>query len=95
MERHQAEFPATVMCRLLDLSPSGYYAWLQRPPSTRSLAHAPLTGEICRIQAWSRRSCGRPRMHAELRDDGHPVHHKPAGRPVKLTGIVGVTRRRT
>ena len=82
------------MCRILGLSPSGYYAWLKRPPSPRSLANARLTDEIRRIYAWSRRSYGRPRMQAELRDQGYPVNHKRVGRLMKLAGIVGVTRRR-
>lgn len=36
VKRHQAKFPMTVMCPILGLSPSGYYAWLKRPPSPRS-----------------------------------------------------------
>ena len=94
VKRHQADFPVTAMCRVLGLSPSEYYAWLHRPPSARSLVNAQLTEEIRRIHAWSRRSHGRPRMHAELRDEGHQVNHKRVGRLMKLAGIVGVTRRR-
>ncbi len=82
------------MCRILGLSPSGTSAWLQRPPSARSGANAQLSEEVLRIHSWNRRSYGRPRMQAELRDEGHLVNHERVGRLMKLAGIVGVTRRR-
>jgi len=82
------------MCRALGLSPSGYYAWLQRPPSARSIANQELLGEIKRIHAFSRSTYGRPRLYAELRDEGHHVNHKRVGRLMRLAGLVGATRRR-
>ena len=82
------------MCRVLGLSPSGFYAWLKRPPSARDVASDQLVAEMRRIHAFSRRSYGRPRMHAELRDEGFLVNHKRVGRLMRLAGIVGVTRRR-
>ena len=94
MRRHQAEFPVRATCRMLGLSPSGFYAWLKRPPSARDVANDQLVAEMRRIHAFSRRSYGRPRMHAELRDEGFLVNHKRVGRLMRLAGIVGVTRRR-
>jgi putative transposase len=91
---NQADFPVRAMCRVLGLSPSGYYAWLQRPPSARSVADEELLTEIKRIHDFSRRTYGRPRMHAELRDDGHPVNHKRVGRLMRLGGLRGASRRR-
>jgi putative transposase len=46
------------------------------------------------IHSASRQSYGRPRMHAELRDEGFAVNHKRAGRLMKLGGLAGITRRR-
>jgi hypothetical protein len=46
---HQADFPTRAMCRVLGLSPSGYYPWLQRPPSARAVADQQLLGEIERM----------------------------------------------
>ena len=46
------------------------------------------------IHAASRQSYGRPRMYAELRDEGHLVNHKRVGRLMKLDGLVGITRRK-
>lgn len=94
MKRHQAEFPVRAMCRVLGLSPSGYYAWLDRPTSAREVANARLVVEMRRIHAFSRRSYGRPRMYAELRDEGFLVNHTRVGRLMRQAGIVGVTRRR-
>ena len=77
------------MCRVLGLSPSGYYAWLQRPPSARATANRALLGEIEQIHKASRASYGRPRMYAELRDSGRLVNHKRVGRPMRVKGIKG------
>lgn len=94
MKENQADFPVRAMCRVLGLSPSGYYAWLQRPPSARAQANEVLRAEIRRIHRFSRDSYGRPRMYAELRDEGHAVNHKRVGRLMRLDGLVGVTRRK-
>lgn len=94
MKEHQADFPVRAMCRVLGLSPSGYYAWLQRPPSVRSIENEELLGEIEQIHKDSRESYGRPRIYAELRDNGRIVNHKRVGRLMRVGGLRGVTRRR-
>jgi putative transposase len=91
---NQAEFPVATMCRTLDLSTSGYYAWVQREPSAREVANAALLERMREIHRFSRRSYGRPRMYAELRDEGRMVNHKRVGRLMKLEGLVGITRRK-
>ncbi len=82
------------MCELLDVSTSGYYAWLRRPVSRRTLADRALTDEI--IESWkrSRRSYGAPRIHVDLADDGIRVGRKRVARLMAATSIQGVTRRR-
>lgn len=82
------------MCRVLGLSPSGYYAWLKRPPSIRSLKDVALLEELERIHQQSRRTYGRPRLHAELKEDGHRVGHNRVGRLMRAGGIQGASRRR-
>lgn len=94
MKANQAEFPVRLMCRTLGLSPSGYYAWHERPPSARDRANEILLTTMRGIHAATRQSYGRPRMYAELRDDGVLVNHKRVGRVMKLNGLVGITRRR-
>lgn len=94
MKANQAEFPVRPMCRVLGLSPSGYYAWRQRAPSRRAVRDQVLLTEIRRIHEGSRRTYGRPRICAELRDEGHGVGSKRVGRLMRGDGIRGASRRR-
>ena len=94
MRANQAEFPVRAMCRVLGLSPSGYYAWLKRPPSARAVRDAELIEEIRRIHDDNRRVYGRPRIFAELKENGEAVGEKRVGRLMKQEGIRGVSRRR-
>ena len=82
------------MCDTLGLSTSGYYEWLDRPPSARAVANAELLERIRDVHRFSRETYGRPRLYAELRDDGVLVNHKRVGRLMSENGIVGATRRR-
>ena len=59
--------PVEVCCRILEVSPSGYYAWLTRAPSARSLRHAWLTEQIQAVHTASRGTYGSRRVHPELR----------------------------
>jgi len=94
MKANQAEFPVRVMCRVLDLSPSGYYAWIRRPPSRRAKRDAELVVKIRKAHNDNRRVYGRPRIYAELKDEGERIGEKRVGRLMKAEGIVGVSRRR-
>ena len=46
IEDRRVDYPVTVMCRVLDVSPAGYYAWRTRPESRRSSANRALLGDI-------------------------------------------------
>ena len=46
MARHRHAYPVRLMCRVLDVSPSGFYAWLHRPESARAQANRRLLVEI-------------------------------------------------
>lgn len=94
MKANQAAFPIRAMCRLLGLSPSGYYAWLKRPPSARALRDAELKGRIKTIYKENRSVYGRPRIHADLREQGERVGAKRVGRLMRELGIRGESRRR-
>ena len=93
MKAHRAEFPLTAMCRVLGLSPSGYYDWLRRPPSERERRDDELQGRIEAVWMDSRETYGRPRIHAVLRAEGERVGQKRVARLMKRAGIQGVTRR--
>jgi putative transposase len=70
IEEHRQEFDITLMCRLLQVSRSGYYAWRKRQPSAREMADAQLLEEIKKIFAASGQTYGSPRIHMELRAEG-------------------------
>ena len=54
IEARREEFEVVAMCRVLDISPSGFYAWCQRGPSARALRREELLNEIKRVHAVSR-----------------------------------------
>jgi len=90
----KAVFPIVTMCRVLGVSPSGFWAWCKRPPSERARTDAALTGEIRRIHLRSRGTYGVPRVHAELRYDGTRCSRKRVARLMRADGLEGVHRRR-
>jgi putative transposase len=83
---------ATV-CRVLDVSASGYYAWRHRPPSARAQADQALLEQIRAIHAHSRGTYGAPRIHAELAAQGVHVSRKHVARLLQAAGLTGVSRR--
>jgi len=82
------------MCRLLGVSPSGFYAWSRRPSSKRSQADEGLLGEIRAIHQRSRGTYGAPRIHAELAAEGTRVSRKRVARLMREVDLQGVSRRR-
>jgi putative transposase len=94
MRTNQADFPVRAMCRVLDLSPSGYYAWLDREPSARAKRDEELTERIEAVWRENRRVYGRPRIYADLKEAGERVGEKRVGRLMKQAEIVGASRRR-
>lgn len=82
------------MCRVLGVSTSGYYAWLDRSPSARARVDAELTIQIQGIHGWSRGTYGVPRMYAELRGRGIAVGRDRVARLMREAGIQGVSRRK-
>ena len=80
MSENQAAYPIVTMCRLLGVSPSGYYAWTKRQPSRRARADAALVAEIRTAHHASRGTYGAPRIHAELAAKGIRVGRKRVAR---------------
>ncbi len=68
MSAHQAVYPVKTMCRILNISTSGYYAWCKRQPSERTQADEKLSQRIHEIHEKSKGTYGAPRIHAELAD---------------------------
>lgn len=95
MTAHRAAHPIATMCRVLGVSPSGYYAWRQRPLSRRARADVKLSAEIQAIHRESRGTYGVPRIHAELAERGIHIGRKRVGRLMRDTGLHGVSRRKS
>jgi transposase InsO family protein len=70
LEEHRDQWSVRLLCEALDVSPAGYYAWRDRPASTRQQRHDALLVEIRAIHAEFHARYGSPRIHAELVDRG-------------------------
>jgi putative transposase len=82
------------MCRVLGVSPGGYYARQNRPSSARAQVDAELSTQIAAIHRRSRQTYGVPRIYAELKAQGLRVGRKRVARLMSTAGLYGVSRRR-
>jgi len=72
IQQHQGTWPVTVLCGALGVSPQGFYAWQQRPPSARQQRRDALLVQIRAAHAEVKERYGSPRIHAELQANGVP-----------------------
>ncbi len=93
IEDHREVFPVRVMCSLLRVSASGYYAWRGRPESARARANKALVEDIRRVHAGSRRRYGSARVHASLQAAGNRVGRDRVARLMRAHGIQAHRRR--
>jgi len=70
MKTHRKAFPLELMCRVFEVSKSGYHAWLKRKPSKRSQENARLEVAIRAAHTRSRETYGPIRLQPELAADG-------------------------
>ena len=85
--------PIATMCRVLGVSPGGYYARQKRPPSTRVQADSELSLRIAEIHRRSHATYGAPRIHAELAAQGIHVGRKRIARLMTAAKLRGESRR--
>ena len=90
----KAAFPVRLLCRTLQVSRAGFYAWQGRPPAPRARADDRLGLEIAAIYAESRQRYGSPRVHAELADRGCRTSRKRVARLMRARGLAARRRRR-
>jgi putative transposase len=93
-ERAHCALPVSLMCELLAVSESGYWAWVKRAPSDRELGDAWLLERIRQVHAASKGRYGSPRVHAMLRRQGIRVGRKRVERLMRSAGLQGAHRRR-
>ncbi len=92
IDAERAVYPVSLLCRVLKVSRSGYYAWRERPPSRRSVEDAALTERIREIHERSRRTYGYPRVHAELNAVGVRCGRRRVARLMRGDGLRGCMR---
>ena len=94
MSDHQARYPIVIMCKLLGVSSSGYYAWVKRRPSRRAEMDETMIAEIRAAHGASHGIYGAPRVHAELAAKGTDIGRKRVARLMRQAGLAGVSRRK-
>ena len=90
MNANQANSSVQTMCRVLSVSASGYYDWLQRSPSARAIEDGVLVERIRAIHAESDGTYGMPRVRAELVDQGVCISRKRVARLMRRNAIRGM-----
>jgi transposase InsO family protein len=91
---HREDFPVRLMCRVLDVSSSGFYDWLERPESPRAVENRALVAKIQAIHGDSRRTYGSPRVHASLQDAGYRIGRHRVARLMRDNAIRARTKRK-
>jgi putative transposase len=94
IEEHRQEFEVRLMCRVLDVSPSGFYAWKQNGLSERERRDERLRSRIRIVHRTNKRRYGSPRVHAELQAQGERCSRKKVARLMQEEGLRAVPRRR-
>lgn len=94
VDAEKANHPIMLICRVLQVSRAGFYAWLERRPSERGQQDARLTEEIRAIHQESRGTYGIPRIHATLAHRGVHVGRKRIARLMTAAGLSGQRRPR-
>ena len=95
IEDHRREFRVDLMCRVLDVSRSGYYAYRQRPTSKRKMANEVLLGHVRTVFEESGGTYGSPRVYQELRKRALVCSEKRVARLMRLGGLRAKGLKRT
>ncbi len=92
---HRLLFSVEKMCQYLKVSRSGYYGWINRPPSKRSKENEQILNVINKIRTNSKKlAYGYPRIHRELKGAGFPLGKNRVARIMKKNGIQSRIRKK-
>jgi putative transposase len=94
IETEKASFPINRMCRVLDVSQSGFFAWRDRPTCLRQRQDSIFLTHIRTAFALSNSTYGSPRMHRDLVDEGHAIGRHRTARLMRQNGLVARRKRR-
>jgi len=87
IQSFSAEFAVRDLCRALQVSPSGYYQWLQRVPGSRERSNGKLLEQIRQAHRDSRQTYGSPRITRQLRRENIGCSENRVARLMKVEGI--------
>jgi transposase InsO family protein len=94
ISEEKVAFPLVVLCRVLAVSVSGYYASVHRPVSARLRRDGELAAKVAAAHAASKKRYGSPRVHAELKAAGEKVGRKRVARLMRENRLAARNRRR-
>ncbi|MCX7420463.1 MAG: IS3 family transposase [Planctomycetia bacterium] len=94
IQEHRGTWSVMAMCRVLNVSPSGFYAWRTRPPNQWTQRRGELRQQIKDIFVKSRSTYGSPRVHAELIARGIPCCQKTVAKIMQHAGLHAIIRRK-
>lgn len=90
----RSEYPVGMMCRCLEVSTSGFYAWVGREPGPRAQDNARLLVRMREIHEDSKGAIGAPRMQEDLVDEGESASLNRVARLMASAGLQGWPRRK-
>jgi putative transposase len=94
MHAEKSNFSIARMARLLEVSRSGFYAWLGRAPSARAVRAERIEAKIAWFHGESDEVSGSPRILADLREDGEIISRKTVAKSMRRLGLKGICPRR-
>ena len=90
MHAEKSNFTISRMARLLEVSRSGFYAWINRVPSKRVVRQERIEGKVAWFHGESDEVFGSPRILADLREDGETISRKTVAKTMRKLGLVGI-----
>jgi putative transposase len=94
MRAEKSNFTVVRMARLLDVSRSGFYAWLNRKPSARAVRRERISQKVAWFHGESDEVSGSPKILADLRDDGEIISRKTVANVMRQLGLRGICPKR-
>jgi len=90
MHAEKSNFTISRMARLLDVSRSGFYAWINRVPSKRVVRQERIEAKVAWFHGESDEVSGSPKILADLREDGEIISRKTVAKTMRKLGLVGI-----
>ena len=94
IDAEKASFPISQMCRVPGVSQSGFFAWHERPACRRRQQDMVCLAHIRTAFALSHGTCGSPRMHRDLVDEGHEIGRHRTARLMRENQLIARQKRR-